>query len=81
MSVNLSERLELFEDVGEYRPVQDGDNPEFIYVRARFDNGYECFIKNTFGDDAITAEIQAILDNFNSPEPPVNWQPYNGYGT
>lgn len=59
--------------------VIDGANPGDEYIRARFDNGYECFINQSWGDDAIAEEIQSIIDRFDGNNPPINWKPYNGF--
>lgn len=56
------------------------DSVEDIYIRARFSNGYECFIPSKWGDDVIANEIAIIIAEFDSETPPVNWTPYAGFG-
>lgn len=58
--------------------VSSGSDP-LGNTQVRFSNGYEAQIPNSWGSDAINAEIQNIINRFDSNTPPINWIPYVGY--
>lgn len=79
MTITLTSQTEVTTATDGYLPTQEGDNPEMVYQQCQFSNGYQCYIRNMWGEDRINAEIQNVIDSFDSETPPTNWTPYDRY--